>query len=371
VSTILIHHEGGYDERAHEFAERIIHAELEDYAALESIVERLGVEEPLSRVVSLTENGLVPAARLNEKFGLGGNTVRAVTGLKNKVRMRETLEKSGLSPVRWRVVSNMVDTLDFYSQLGEAEIILKPVDGAGSVDVYRMAAPRAIAEAWRSLGPRDMLAEECLVGTEISVEAFSNHRCHTVVAFTDKKLTPNLVEVGHTIPSSASAEDKASVARLVGEFLTAMELEEGPSHTEVILTRDGPRVVESHNRVGGGSVRDLIRIAYGVDFVRSAVAVSVGIDPGLCNPPSLIAGAAVRFFVPEPGVIERFEGLEQFENDDTVSIHLTAQPGDTVPPLRSSHDRTTGFVIGRGRDAGQAAARCEGVLAAVRVVTRP
>ncbi|MGE5828216.1 MAG: ATP-grasp domain-containing protein [Micromonosporaceae bacterium] len=371
VSAILIHREGGYESRARELAEKTIHADLNDYAKLVSIVEQLHADRPLARIISLTEDGLVPAARLNERFGLGGNSVRVAMGLKNKALMRRMLDRRGLSPVRWRLVSDAADTLDFCERLGKWQIILKPVDGAASVDVHRLASPTEIEQAWRLLGHRDMLVEECLTGTEISVEAFSHQGRHTVVAFTDKTLTQSLVEVGHTIPSAVPAATKETAAALVTEFLDTMELKEGPSHTEIIITEDGPRIVESHNRIGGGSLRELIQIAYGVDFVRLTLAVSLGLEPGLHTPPERIAGAAVRFFTPEPGMIERFEGLDEFTNDDDVSIHMTANPGDIVPPLRSSYDRTVGFVVARGRDALQAKSRCEAALSAVRIITSP
>ncbi|MBB5867182.1 biotin carboxylase [Allocatelliglobosispora scoriae] len=367
LDTVLIHREGGYEPRAAQLTERIVHADLGDYALLEKIVRDLHAERPFARVLSLTEDCLVPAAQLNEALGLGGNSVASVRLLKDKVAMRGHLAERGISPVRWRVVDGLDATVRFLGEVGD-RIIIKPVDGAGSESVFPIAGEQEARAAWELLGERPMLAEEFLRGTELSVETFSHAGRHVVITSTDKVLSPGLVEIGHTIPSRVDL-DGTGIADLVHRFLDAVGIVEGPAHTEVILGPAGPRIVESHNRIGGGSLRELIQLAYGIDLARWAASVPLGLEPGPAEPPAMRHGAAVRFLTARPGIIQRFDGVAEAAADSDITVHLTAKPGDRATPLRSSHDRTIGFVIGRGVDAADAAARCEAARDRIDVVT--
>lgn len=117
-----------------------------------------------------------------------------------------------------------------------------------------------------------MLAEEFLSGHEVSVEGFSQDGVHSVVAVTDKLLGEGgsgFIEAGHSVPARVDEAIRQGIVDLTGRLLDAVGLVEGPSHTEIMITDAGLRIIESHNRAGGDNIPELVRLAYGVDLVRA------------------------------------------------------------------------------------------------------
>lgn len=247
--------------------------------------------------------------------------------------------------------------------------MLKPPRGAGSLNVAKVASARDIAVAWPKIyGGEPMLAEEFLVGDEISVESFSHKGEHSVVSITSKTLTENFIEVGHAMPSGLDKEVWDGVVALVTDFLRVIGIEEGPCHTEVKLTSAGPRIVESQNRIGGGNIVELLRRSCGYDFLRLAVTVPLGIDP--CPvPPRHRTGAAVRYFQAAPGRVVDVRCLDDAMRVEGATVFDPPEQGDVVPELTWSLDKVNGYVIAEGADVHEAVSRCEKVVETVDIVT--
>ncbi|WP_415947260.1 ATP-grasp domain-containing protein [Streptomyces sp. KLOTTS4A1] len=363
---------GMYDpEAARRWCVEVVEVDLADQQAVLEAGRALHARLPVVRFFSPAELGLVAAARLNEEFALGGNSLRTVTLLKDKSAMRGRLAEADLSPVRFRVVHDAAELAGFLDEIGGPGII-KPLDYGGSRDVHKVEAAHRAAEVWslvEAAGRTRMLAEEFLTGREVSVEGFSVEGAHTVVAVTDKLLGSGFVESGHSVPADVDEGTREQIVRLTERLLDVVGLVEGPSHTEIMITADGLRIIESHNRAGGDNIPELVRLAYGVDLVRAAVAVPLGLEPWKAEVPAPLGGAAIRFLSAEPGTVTEVElpddGLEG------VTLGVKAKPGMVIPQVSWSADRVCGDVIAVGRDAGEAAHRAEAAAARVRVRTSP
>ncbi|MFJ6948451.1 ATP-grasp domain-containing protein [Streptomyces wuyuanensis] len=243
-----------------------------------------------------------------------------------------------------------------------------------------------VAERFRSLddGHRDtrdlsgagsfdeFLMEEFLDGPEVSVETLTFDGRHMVVAVTDKECGgPGFVEIGHSQPSRRPAGTLGEVTRLVTDFLDAVGLCSGPGHTEVKLTSRGPRIVESHNRVGGDRINELTRIVHGVDMERLALGAMSGVPAPPAASPEPLGGAAVRFLTPEPGRVVEVTGADAVRADPAfVDLRLEVGPGDVLPPLTWNADKA-GHVIARGATAAEAVAHVRRLAEAIHVRTEP
>ncbi|WP_250306267.1 ATP-grasp domain-containing protein [Streptomyces sp. A 4/2] len=328
--------------------------DLTDTDALHAALAPLHAERPFTRVLSLTERGLLPTAAVAERLGLPGNSLHAVSLLRDKQRMRELLNARGISPVHTDAPRAAAELAAFCRATG-GPVILKPAAGSASQAVFRVSGPEAAEEVWRafeSAGGNRPIAEEYLDGPEISVESFSYGGKHTVLMVTDKLVGTAFVETGHTQPSTLPAHVVNEVAVLVRAFLDTVGLTEGPAHTEVKVTKKGPRILESHNRIGGDKIRELLFRTCGLDVV----ALTAGCPLGLLDPPTesptARRGAAIRFLTPSPGTV-RHIALPDVDGT-TAKIRLDVSVGDQVHPVRSSRDRA-GYVIADGTDAADAA----------------
>ncbi|GAB1823623.1 ATP-grasp domain-containing protein [Herbidospora sp. RD11066] len=353
-----------------------------DVDTLLPLVRVLHAARPFTAAVSQFELGLLPAARINEALGLTGESVETVELLLDKWRMRRHLAASGVSPVASAVGRSAQDVQDFVKAHG-LPIIVKPIRESGSLAVFRIddkAGVDAVADRFRALDgqfkERDLTAadsfeefllEEFLDGPEISVETLSFDGHHVIVAVTVKECggPGGFVEIGHSQPGDCPPE----VRQLVVDFLDAVGLRNGPGHTEVMLTSRGPKIVESHNRVGGDRINELTEIAYGVDMEQYALTAGLDVLPPLTGSPDAQSGAAIRFLTPAPGRVVEITGLDEVRADPAfVDVHLKVGPGDEVPPLVWNEDKV-GYVITRGATAAEAIANGERLAAAIHIRT--
>ena len=350
--------------------EHAILIDYEDLNALLPIATVLAKVYPLDSVISLSEEGLVPAAHVARALGLPGSSVETVELLKDKARMRCHLNQAGISPVTARVGHGADDIATFFAEHGKT--IVKPVDGAGSFAVFTVAAVEDVGLAAGGLAAHGIdrfLMEEYLDGPEISVESFSFAGRHVLVAMTDKVVLDHYVEGGHCMPSLIDAQRAAEAGALVRAFLDAIGLRDGPAHTEIKLTSRGARIVESHNRVGGDRINELVRQAYGVSLKRLAIGWSCGVLPALDAAPPPLRSAAIRYLVAEPGVVSSIDGLDAVRAlPGFVELRIDVACGDAVGPVRCSHDRA-GHVIATGATPAEAIARCEKMVAQIRITT--
>jgi biotin carboxylase len=330
-------------------------------------------ELPFRRVVTVRERFLTIAARIRDALGLEGNTLETVLALKDKARMRERLDGSpGGAAVRARLLHAPGDVEAFVAEAG-LPVVVKPRDGSGSESVLVVRGADDMAEAARRVAarPGGLLAEEFLDGPEFSVESFSERGEHHILAVTEKFTGENAVEIGHVVPARIEADQYAALVDATRWFLDAMGLTEGPAHTEIILTGDGPRIVESHNRPGGDGIIDLVREVSGTD-VRDLLAAQLAglpLDPPEHRGPA--RAAATWFKTARPGVVTEVTGWQAAAaSPGVVTAAPEVAPGDTVTPLRGSDDRC-GAVIAVGATPDEALDRARAALSLVRIVTDP
>lgn len=352
------------------YADSTVLIDYEDDTVLLPLVKGLQEARPFQQVISLTESGLVPAARVRDELGLPGTSPETTRLLKDKWAMRKRLNELGISPVLADVGFSRVHLENFVKRSG-GRVIVKPVDSTGSFGVFAVDSLNQVGSVWEELEQLEIasfIMEEYIDGPEISVEAFSFHGRHVVISLTDKMILPNFVEIGHCVPSRIDGSLRQEVIDLVTVFLDAVGLKDGPSHTEIKLTPKGPRIVESHNRVGGDKINDLIKITYGVDMISLSLAWAFGLTaPVEVGEPA--GGAAVRFFAPTPGIVKEVTGVEEVRGrPEVVELHLDVQVGGEVKTVRRSGDRS-GYIIVQGRDASHAQALCQQFAEDVHVVT--
>ena len=329
-----------------------------DDPALTGQLAAIHEHTPFAAVLSLTEQGLLPAARIAEALGIPGLPAEVVARTRDKLAMRTWLRDKGFSQVACRVVGDAAEIHEFAAAHGYP-VIVKPRQGQGSEDVFCFRTPEAVTAPPEG----EFIAEPFLDGPEFSIEAFSRAGEHHVLAITGK-LTAEFVEIGHVVPAPLDPSAAAAVTTYVRDFLEVMGIAEGPSHTEVRLTAAGPEVIETHTRVGGDSIPTLVRQATGYDLLDLTAG-------GPLEPVTPTAGAAaIRFLTPEPGTVAAIVGVQRASGlPGVLKLHLPLQPGDRVPPVRNSRTRA-GYVLATGPTAAQATERCRRAIAEIRIDIR-
>ncbi|MFG2093527.1 ATP-grasp domain-containing protein [Streptomyces sp. NPDC048612] len=339
--------------------------DFHDRAAFLTFVDE--VLKPLSptAVVSLTELGLEPAAVATERLGLRGVAPTVVRRTRDKLEMRRVLERRApqLNPA-----FACGDDPDAVARLfaGHSPVVAKPVSGVGSNAVALLDRAADLPADRRTTGT---LLEAFAGGLEFSVETLSAGGRHTVVGIAQKGTTGGFVEVSHMMPAPAlDAAGRARVEEAVGRLLDALGLTDGPSHTEVKVDGDRVVVIETHNRLGGDGIADLVRLTTGIDWRVAALGWAVG--AGVPRAPVAAPAAATVFFTAAPGTVTAVAPPPPLTHGTIVEWEVTVEPGDPVRPLRSSTDRL-GMAVVTAADTAACLAAVAELTALPIVTTRP
>jgi hypothetical protein len=330
-------------------------------AFLAFVDDMLGPLKPTA-VVSLTELGLEPAAAAAQRLGVTGVAPSVVRATRDKLQMRRVLEGRAphLNPA-FAAGDDPEAVVRLFA--GHPRVVAKPVDGAGSTSVALLDCIDSLAPEHRTCGT---ILEQFAEGLEFSVETLSSAGLHTLVGIAEKGTAEGFVEVSHMMPPlSLDAHQQLLVERSVGELLDAIGFTDGPSHTEVKVDGDKVTVIETHNRIGGGGIADLVRLTTGIDWRRAALGWPLG--AGLHQEEAEAAAAATVFFTAPPGRATSVGSQPSLMHGSIVEWDVSVQPGDVVQPLRSSADRLGLAVLTASSAAECAAAVAE--LTSLQVVT--
>lgn len=359
---LIVQHPERSDDWVNRQSERVLLMSYEDPALLPMLKVAHSLT-PFASAVTIYEEALLPCARINEALGLPGTSVDLVEKTRDKPAMRRVLDSGGFSPVQWAAVKNPADAAAFAERMGYP-FILKPVDGVGSVDVRLI---RSAAELEGVLkGKSTWIAEEYLDGPEYSVECFSFSGRHIVLGINEetKNTDPTgseFLEVAHQVPAPMSPERDREIRAFVRGFLDVLGLKDGPTHTELKFTSRGPRIVETHTRLGGDRLWDLVRLTTGYDLVDMTLQWALGTLKPLEADPVPRGGAAIQFFTPPPGQLKRLHGVQSLKRiPGVVELSLQVDVGASIRPAMQSVDRA-GYVIAYGQTVQQAQDICREV----------
>lgn len=244
-------------------------------------------EAGVDGVVTFSELMIPITAALAARLALPYHDADTTHRLTNKIAQRARLRECGVDETASAPILDPADVERAIDRTG-LPAVLKPAHGGGSRKTHRVNSPaelRALLEP----GPDNaigepMVLEEFLEGIGprgevadyVSVESVvvQGQVCH--LAVTGKhRLAPPFRETGQFWPPTDDV-DAEQVMLLAGKAVAALGITTGLVHTEIKLTRCGPRIIEVNGRLGG-HLNELSRRAGGGDLVTLAGQVALGL----------------------------------------------------------------------------------------------
>jgi biotin carboxylase len=162
-----------------------------------------------------------------------------------------------------------------------------------------------------------------------------------------------------------TSNQQEDVRAYVERVLEALDVEFGATHTEIVMSAAGPRVIETHVRMGGDEIPALTFDATGVDLAEFVVMQTVG-EKVLPDIRAVLAEdrpsrcSAIWFVAaPAAGMLADVSGLDEARNATGVTeVELLVRPGSTIGALKSSDSRVAYVrAVGETTDVAVAAAR--------------
>ncbi|MFJ9810790.1 ATP-grasp domain-containing protein [Streptomyces sp. NPDC101158] len=388
VKVVLIQHPDKVTDYQVRAADVLLVVDYTDWDVVRPFAEAARAVYGVDAVVSLTEPGLNPASRLGDLFGLtDGQRYEVSRRMRDKWLMRRHLSEQGLPVPHAALVTDRA-SLDAFGDIAGYPFILKPVSTTAGFGLLRAENRQDLERVWARVremegGRTDrgstmftvdgFLMESYIDGPEFSVEALSFDGRHVVVAVTEKLTSEDhFAELGHAVPARLADTDRQRLTDAVAGFLTAMGVTDGPSHTEIRLSSRGPVVIESHNRLGGDNIVELVEATYGIDMIAYGAAWPLRLTEPLSESPAPRGAAVMRAILREPGTVTEVSGVDKVRaRPDVLIAQVSVRPGDTVRPLRDNWDRL-GSVVATAADTDSAVELCERlVLEEIRVDVAP
>nr|MBC9202866.1 ATP-grasp domain-containing protein [Paenibacillus sp. PL91] len=308
-------------------------------------------------------------AAVAEALNIVGVTTDTALKATNKALMRECLKQNDVAIPMFFGVMGYLDYLSAIQHFKD-KFIVKPADNSGSRGVFlvndkndKSSIDYAYEYSMKYSRNGELVVEEFMEGPEVSVEALSVDGQVHIIAITDKLTTgaPRFVEMGHSQPTCLSDDLKRQIEAITVSAVKAIGIENGPSHTEIIVTANGPKIVELGARLGGDNITThLVPFSTGVDIVKCCIEIALGYSPDLKKKKDL--ASAIRYFDVSPGRIIDIIGQEKVSQlSDVKMVCIMKRIGDNIGKINNSTDRI-GFVISQAEDAREAIKVCEDAM---------
>jgi hypothetical protein len=247
---------------------------VEDTASSESVLQAAGAifrrHGPADIVFAPSEYDLLIAARVRDRFGIPGMTEFQTLLVRDKVHMKERLERAGIPTPRFSDCFSRDQVMRFAGEVGYP-VVLKPRRGAGSKGIGIIRSEAALARAWETIDPQSYECEEFVSGPVLHVDGLV-HRGRLLFSMVSRYVNTCLeaaqgLPLGSVVVDDRDARDRLS--DFAGESIRALDLNNGAFHLEVIL-RGGadPVFLEVGARIGGGEIKPMVENVYGVDLLR-------------------------------------------------------------------------------------------------------
>jgi len=317
-------------------ADHFLPVDLKDRIGLAEKALEFKNKTGLSGVFTCGTDFSATVAWIARETGLPGIPYQTALNCTDKIRMRTVLKEHGVPCPKFAELS---EGQDFGHEVRNLSfpLVVKPVDNMGGRGVITVHAPEdlpaAAAESIRFSRTGRAIAEEYMSGPEYSLDSLVYNGSLTVTGFADRHIyfPPCFIEMGHTLPTAVSEDQREEITRVFRKAVEALGITCGAAKGDIKLTPDGVKIGEIAARLSGGYMSGwTYPYASGVNLVEKGMMIAMGMDPGDLTE-NLHRTSSERAFISIPGRISRIEGLDEaHETDGIRDIFLRVEEGDSV-----------------------------------------
>lgn len=330
--------------------------------------------KPDGIVIGACDTSVVTGAYICNAMQLPGNTIDAAVNSTDKVKMLEAFRRAGVAHPFYQVVKK--NDLDSFTMDLPYPVISKPIDSAGGrgIQIIHSSDMLRKSASYSSMAGNsgDILIEEYMRGTEVSVEVLVVEGKPYVLQITDKITSgePYFFEIGHSQPSALPSEVKEAIIDLASRAVLAVGLKNSPAHVEIMVTEQGPKMVELGARLGGDCITTYLldTSVSGIDMAQAAIEMSLGIKPDVQNYKNSGRCVGIRFIPAKEGTLKEIIGLDDAEkSDNLIKVEITGVIGKKYTNATDDSARF-GYVVCEGTTTEEALGKCAEVIEKIEFV---
>ena len=238
-------------------------------------------EAGVDRVVAGTECGVVLADTLNYELAFPGNEFDGVLARRDKYAMAGRLADAGLAAPVGAAVTDVESAVAWFAGAAAGgQVVVKPAASAGTDNVHICGTVEQVRSACSAVLRADdyfgnpnpaALIPKYLVGTEFMVNTVAVEGVQKVsdVWFSMKTTGPTgtpLYDYQQPLPMDTPLI--GPLVDYVQSAVAALGITNGAAHSEVMLTEDGPVLIETGARLMGALLPGVIERYSGISHVE-------------------------------------------------------------------------------------------------------
>jgi biotin carboxylase len=210
------------------------------------------------------EIGVELADQLAVHFKTPNNGLVKSAARRDKYLMHEALKAAGVASVPHFKSNDCQAIVDWAKQNNSWPIVVKPLRSGGTSDVYVCQTPEKLLQYCETIRSHqnifheentEVLAQNFLRGIEYVVDTVSCNGQHYVISIWEyrkrlvKELDSIIYDRVNLLPSQGALQTQ--LVDYILQVLKALDIQNGPGHAEIMLTENGPILVEIGARLGG------------------------------------------------------------------------------------------------------------------------
>jgi biotin carboxylase len=333
-----------------------------DYDVFEQAALAIHANHPFDAILCLIDIRMIEAARLAERLRLKFLNLRSATLIRDKFSVRERLAEHGIRQPRFALATTNEELKAAVEQIG-FPVLIKPSDGYGSQNILTFATEadfRAMAEPFAEYLPLKtdyglgvlandrLVVEEFIRGEVIGCETFTVHGKHIFLGINDKVFFPPpcFGIKGSCFPSQRF--DTEQIRDYVFQILDALNFDCGVAHTEIIVTPEGPYLVEVNPRLIGAHIPRLLGFALERSIYADVIDLHLGGELAGLRDLQPCRVAVSRWITSNQNGVIKAILPPQSDDQGIMAVHIFKKPGDLVRPPFENADRL-GYVMAVGK----------------------
>lgn len=312
-----------------------------DEDALYSAVRRIQERAAVHRLEATIEAHILPTARVRERAGIAGMSVKAAILCRDKPEMKEFLRAHGIPTAQSLGTSSLAEARAFAARVG-FPLIVKPRAAAGASGTERVDDPAGLEAGLARMGVgrgASIAMEEYITGHEgfydtltvanrVEHDFISHYYPNVLEAMRKRWISPQIV-----VTNRMGASGYDALKAMGQKVVAAMQLGTAATHMEWFFGPKGLKFSEIGARPPGVSHWDLYCAANDIDMYREwAHAVAHG---RIERRPSRRFAAGIIALRPErDGRIRSYEGVDALQarfGKWVVDVHLPPAGTPTQP----------------------------------------
>ncbi|WP_445427757.1 ATP-grasp domain-containing protein [Alishewanella sp. HL-SH05] len=280
----------------------------------------------------------VTVAAVTNALGLPGIPMDVAQRSNNKVLMKQRWIEDGIPTPYGAEVSSEEEALKILEKIGFPAIV-KAVDNAASRGSMKIDSVSQLALALHNAKQASKtgtaIIEQYVIGTEQSVETIIWNNKHYHVGMADREFGfhPYHIETAHVDPSVLDETRQQQIYDVVDAAARSLGITFGPAKADMILTAQGPMILEMTARLSGGFHSQYTTpLSSGKNPIKAVMELALNrpLDEKLLQD-SVHKTAVCSGLFPPKGKIKAIHGLEKARSIPGVAeIILTRKAGDYI-----------------------------------------